>query len=179
MMKHIGIHHTTEMDIRKVQLSLALCFSLLHVMFPQRPLMRHNPCRGCNLSLGPWPVTSFPPVLLGWRVHLHNRRFSISLSLAANSDCLYLAVFLCVQTAWPAVFGIFSMCTDVDACDCTQGLYRHHKSLHWKLTLGERKKLATPWTQTWVSIASGFSVGRSTNWVITHPPTPLPQYLLR
>ena len=59
----------------------------------------------------------------------------------------------------------FNVCTDVDACDCTRGLYGHRKSLHWKLTL-EAKSLAAPGTRTRVSIAPGFSVGRSNNWSI-------------
>ena len=38
------------------------------------------------------------------------------------------AVFSCVRTlVWLPVLGIFNMCTDVDAYDCTQGLYRHCK----------------------------------------------------
>ena len=52
------------------------------------------------------------------------------------------AVCLCVQTMlWLPVFGIFNVLTDVDACDCTRGLYRHCKSLHWKLALGEKNPL--------------------------------------
>ena len=36
--------------------------------------------------------------------------------------------YLCVQTmAWLPVFETFNVCTDVDACDCTQGLYGHRK----------------------------------------------------
>ena len=38
------------------------------------------------------------------------------------------AVLLCLQTViWLPVFGIFNMCTDVDACDCAQGLSGHRK----------------------------------------------------
>ena len=38
------------------------------------------------------------------------------------------AVFSCVQTiVWLRVFQIFDVCTDVYACDCTWGLYGHHK----------------------------------------------------
>ena len=44
------------------------------------------------------------------------------------SEC---TVFSCVQTmVWLPAFGIFNVRTDVDACDCTRGLYRHQKSLH-------------------------------------------------
>ena len=65
-------------------------------------------------------------------------------------------ILVCVQTkAWLPVSGIFNVCTDVDACDCTQVLYGHCKSLHWKLTLGE-KSLAAPGTQTGISIVLGF-----------------------
>ena len=40
------------------------------------------------------------------------------------------ATFSCVRTmAWLPVFGIFNVRADVDACDCTRGLYRH-QSLH-------------------------------------------------
>ena len=72
-------------------------------------------------------------------------------------------VFTCVQTMVRLpVFGIFSVGTDVDACDCTRGLYGHHRRVHWKLTLGQ-KTFAVPGTRTRVSIAPGFSVERSTN----------------
>ena len=38
------------------------------------------------------------------------------------------AVFLCVKTMVRLpVFWIFNMCTDVDACNCTWGMYWHHK----------------------------------------------------
>ena len=43
----------------------------------------------------------------------------------------------------------FSVRTDVNACDCTRGMYGHRKSLHWKLTLGE-KSFAAPRNQTCV-----------------------------
>ena len=44
-------------------------------------------------------------------------------------------------------------------------VYRHRKSLHWKLTLGE-KSLAAPGNWTCLS---GVPVRCSTNWVITQP----------
>ena len=77
---------------------------------------------------------------------------SPSLPLAADSGCLawvrvqqpqdrrcpflsVCVVFLCVQTGiWLPVFGVFNVRTDVGACDCTLGLYKHCKSLHWKVT---------------------------------------------
>ena len=38
------------------------------------------------------------------------------------------AVLSCVQTmVWLLVFGFFNVHTDVDACDCTRGLYGHRK----------------------------------------------------
>ena len=67
-----------------------------------------------------------------------------------------------VQTmVWLSVLGTFNVRTDTDASNCTRGLYGHRKSLHWKLTLGE-KSLAAPGTRTRVSIAPGFSVARPT-----------------
>ena len=54
-----------------------------------------------------------------------------------------------------AMFGIFNTLTDVDACDCTQGLYRHCKSLHWKLTQRE-KSLGAPGTQTCIKVHLAF-----------------------
>ena len=39
------------------------------------------------------------------------------------------------------MFQIFDVRTDVDACNCTWGLYGHCKSLHGKLTLGENNPL--------------------------------------
>ena len=45
---------------------------------------------------------------------------------------------------------IFIMCTDVNACNCTQGLRTPKESLQWKLTLG-RKSLAAPRNRTCIS----------------------------
>ena len=94
-----------------------------------------------------------------------------SLSLAGNSGKVQqpqeqrypflsvCAVFSCIQTTvWLPVFGNLNVRTYTDACDCTRGMYGHCKSLHWKLTLGE-KALAKPGTRTRVSTAPGFSVG--------------------
>ena len=39
------------------------------------------------------------------------------------------------------MFQIFDVRTDVDACNCTWGLYGRCKSLHGKLTLGENNPL--------------------------------------
>ena len=105
--------------------------------------------------------------------------FNNSLSLAGNSGRLtwvrqqpqkekrypFLAVcvaFSCVQKmVWLPVFGILT-CTDVDAYNCTRGLYGHRKRVCIGSCLGEKSR-ATPGTRTRVSIALGFSVGRSTN----------------
>ena len=55
------------------------------------------------------------------------------------------------------------MRTDVDACDCTQGLYgyRETESQHWRVTLGE-KFLGAPRTRTRFCIVPSFAVGRCT-----------------
>ena len=63
---------------------------------------------------------------------------------------------MCPNNGMLPVFGIFNVCTGVDACDCTWRLYRHHKSLLWNLTLGE-KSLAASGTRTCISIAPVFS----------------------
>ena len=44
---------------------------------------------------------------------------------------------------WLPIFGIVNMHTEADTCDSTKGMYGNCKSLHWKLTLGE-KLLAAP-----------------------------------
>ena len=70
-------------------------------------------------------------------------------------------VFSCVQTLVSLpVFGTFKVRTDTDACDFILGLYGQRKSLHWKLTLGE-KSLTASGTRTRVSIMAGFLVGFS------------------
>ena len=40
---------------------------------------------------------------------------------------VYSILFLCVQTK--PVFGTFNLHTDVDLCDCTQGLYGQHEGV--------------------------------------------------
>ena len=48
------------------------------------------------------------------------------------------AVVSCVQTkVWLPVLGLFNICLDVNVCDCTQGLYGHHKRACTKNWLGE------------------------------------------
>ena len=76
------------------------------------------------------------------------------------------AIFPCVPAkVWLPTLGIFNVYTDVNACDCTWGLFRHHKSLHCKLTL-EEKSFARPGNWTCIS---GTPVRRSNNWA-TSPP---------
>ena len=58
------------------------------------------------------------------------------------------------------VLWIFNLGTDVDAHDCTCGLYEHRKTLResaWKLTL-EENSLATLWNWTCVSIVSDLTL---------------------
>ena len=103
---------------------------------------------------------------------------SLSLSLFFHT-CSSLAVNFCRliwvrhsshkssathSMVWLPAFGIFNVSTDVDACDCTRGLYGHRK----RVCTGssgrkEDKNPNTPGTRTRVSIAPGSSVGRSTN----------------
>ena len=86
----------------------------------------------------------------------HSGRHSSRKSSATYSyQCQYfwyVQTMVCLPT-----LGIFSLLTDVDACDFTRE--------HWKFTPGE-KSLAAPGTRTRVSIAPGFSFGHSTNWAI-------------
>ena len=86
--------------------------------------------------------------------HTHSQRYPFL------SVCVVVS---CVQTmVWLPVFGICNVRIYVGACDFSRGLYRHCKSLHWKLTLGE-KSLAALGTRSDISIVPGFSVGCSTN----------------
>ena len=85
------------------------------------------------------------------------------------------AVFSCVQAMvwlpdlgfgdWDWDFGIRNVRTRLIA----GAVYGNSESLHWKLTVGE-KSLVAPGNRTRVRIfASGFSVGRFTNWAISAP----------
>ena len=66
------------------------------------------------------------------------------------------AVFLCVQTTvWLPVFGTFNVCAEINACECTRGLYRCCKRGCTKSWLRE-KSLAAPGTQTCVSVVPWF-----------------------
>ena len=52
------------------------------------------------------------------------------------------AAFTCVQTMVRlSVFKLFNLCTDVDACVCTQGLYTHRKTACTESRLWEKSPL--------------------------------------
>ena len=71
------------------------------------------------------------------------------------------AVFLCDQTiVWLPVLGFFNLCTDVDACNCIGGLYRHWKIICTR-RLFEKNPLPHQGTWTQVSIVPGFSIWHS------------------
>ena len=63
---------------------------------------------------------------------------------------------------WLSVFEIANVRTGVDACDCIRGLYGHRN----RVDRSRRKIVCRAGIQTRVSIAPGFSVGRSTHWAI-------------
>ena len=93
---------------------------------------------------------------------------SILLCIYAMAWLPVFAALCCVSlytVVWLSVIGIVNVHADVAACDCTRGLYGHRKSLHRKLTVGD-KSLAAPGIRTRVNIA----LGRSTNWAIYSPP---------
>ena len=47
--------------------------------------------------------------------------------------------YFCVQAmVWLPVFGIFDMHTDVDVCNCTQGLYGHHSESALEVDSGRK-----------------------------------------
>ena len=70
------------------------------------------------------------------------------------------AVFSCVQAkVWLPVLGSFNVHTDVNACDCTRGLYGHRKRVGTKSWLVE-KSLGAPGNRTCLS---GVPVRRSTD----------------
>ena len=64
-----------------------------------------------------------------------------------------------------AVVFVFSQCAQMLMHATAHGSCTVYKSLHWRLTLGE-KSPTTLGTQTHVSIVPGFSVRRSTNWAV-------------
>jgi len=64
------------------------------------------------------------------------------------------AVFSCVRTVvWLPMFGIFKVRTDVDVCDCTQGLCGHRKRVCTESWLGE-KSLAISGSRTRASFCT-------------------------
>ena len=117
--------------------------------------------------------------------HTHTHFFGTSLSFAGNSGQLTWVrrsshkssathSCQCVQyfhvskqrgMVWLPVFRIFVECTDVDACDCKQGLYRKNPLLHWGLKPTSamlqwwhwnQKTTAQPKTDKWCSSPSHF-----------------------
>ena len=64
-------------------------------------------------------------------------------------------------------YRIFNVRIDANACDCTRNVRTPKESLHWKLTLGEKKFLAAPGNQTCVS---GVPVRCFTSWATSPPP---------
>ena len=62
--------------------------------------------------------------------------------LARGNGLSVCAVLSCVQTmVWLPVFGGFNACTDVNACDCTWGLYGHCKGVCTERWLWENNPL--------------------------------------
>ena len=80
----------------------------------------------------------------------------------------------CSIFVWPnngtaAVFGIFNVHADVDACDCTRWLYGHHKRVCTESSLWKENLLPHLGTKTHVNTVPVFSVGCSTNRAIHCP----------
>ena len=86
------------------------------------------------------------------------------------------AAFSCVQTmVWLPVFRVFNVRADVNARDCTQGLYTQHKKSALKGDSGRKNPLhISLGNQTHISIVLGFSACCSTHWAYLKkciPPT--------
>ena len=69
---------------------------------------------------------------------------------------------------WLPVFGILNVHTDVEACSCTQWLYKHRKTvresaLEVEVDTGRKIAFRTGDLNPHVSIAPGFLVRCSTN----------------
>ena len=77
---------------------------------------------------------------------------------------------MCAQTMiWLSLVGIFNVRTDGDASDCTiahGGCTDTVRQSALKVDSGRKNPLPHRGTRTCFSIASGFSVGRSTDWAI-------------
>ena len=86
-------------------------------------------------------------------------RHSIHRSSATHCDQSVCSTSRCpnngmvADSAWD-----FYLCTDVDACDCTEGLCGHRKRVSVAT-----KSIATLGASAHISIAPGFSVGCCTN----------------
>ena len=70
---------------------------------------------------------------------------------------------------WLPVFGIFNVCTDVNACDCTWRLYGHCKRVCTESWLWEKNPLPYQGLEPVSVLHLGFSVGCSTNLAVTAP----------
>ena len=70
---------------------------------------------------------------------------------------------------WLPVFGIFNVCTDVNACDCTWRLYGHRKRVCTESWLWEKNPLPYQGLEPVSVLHLGFSVGCSTNLAVTAP----------
>ena len=114
------------------------------------------------------------------RVSVCVNYFSCVLSLAGNSSRLtwvdtatvraplyrsyqYVHCF-CVQTmVWLPVFWSFDVHTDLDACDCTQGMYGHRKRVCTGNPLWDQNPLPHRRKRTSSALRLAFSVGCCAN----------------
>ena len=73
-------------------------------------------------------------VSMGVCVFLFFFSFVLHQQQPQEQSCPFLSVcvvYSCVQTVvWLPVSGIFNVCTDIEACDCTWGLYRHPERVY-------------------------------------------------
>ena len=67
-------------------------------------------------------------------------RYSSHKSSATHScHCVSVcSIFMLANNGVATGICVFNVHADADACNGTWGLYGHHDSLHWKLTLGEK-----------------------------------------
>ena len=65
--------------------------------------------------------------------------------------------------------GIFNARTDVDACDCTRGLYGHRKRVCTESRIREKSPLPHQGLEPASVSPTGFLVGRCINWTIPVP----------
>ena len=114
----------------KQNVVLLLFLFTLDFIFPRGKfgspyLIRHSSCREQRYPF--LPVCSVSSCV----------QTTVWLPVCAVSSCVQTMVWLpvcavssCVQTmVWLPVFGFFNVRTDVDACDCTRGLYGHRQKV--------------------------------------------------